>query len=74
MCLIVSRNRHVAVGAEFKVPLLGDDSWIQPASVQEKGFADGKDKTGVTLNFKFGMPFLQIPGPPAKAEGNAGKP
>lgn len=66
--------RHVAVGAEFKVAMLGDDSWIQLASVQEKGFADGKDKTGVTLNLKFGMPFLQIPGPPAQAEGNAAKP
>ena len=54
--------RHTALGAEFKLSV-ADDSWLQLASVNERGFSNGKDKTGVTLSFKLGVPFLSLPGP-----------
>lgn len=55
--------RHFALGAELKIDALGEDTWLQLASVKESGFANGKDVTATTLNLKFGVPFLQIPGP-----------
>ncbi len=65
---------HVALGAEFNVGKAlslgssGMETWIQLASVQERGFSNGKDQTGVALSLKFGAPFLDIPG-----GGSAGK-
>lgn len=53
--------RHVALGAEFKLNF-ADDTWLQLASVSERGFSNGKDNTGVTMNLKFGVPFLELPG------------
>jgi hypothetical protein len=59
---------HYALGYELNLGHLlsmnakGMDSWIQIASVHERGFADGKDKTGVALSLKFGEPFLDLPG------------
>jgi hypothetical protein len=60
---------HAAFGAEFNLGKLfgstgtsGMETWVQLASVQERGFADGNKKSGVTLNFKFGAPFLDLPG------------
>ena len=53
--------RHVAFGAEFKIPALGDDSWFEVATVNDRGFQDGKDRSGVTMNFKYGAPVLTRP-------------
>ena len=52
---------HTSVGAEFKLGF-GDNLWVQVASVSERGLANGKTNTGVTLNLKFGAPFLELPG------------
>lgn len=54
--------RVTAFGAEFKLKFLSDETWLQLASVREQGFADGKDKTGLTVSFKFGVPLLELPG------------
>lgn len=62
--------RHTAFGAEFKVGYLGDDSWLQLATVRERGFLDGKDHSGVTLNFRIGAPTLPLPGPAATTPAN----
>ena len=55
--------RHVAFGAEFKISAIGDDSWLELATVNDRGYQDGKDHSGVTMNFKFGAPVLTLPGP-----------
>lgn len=52
---------HTSVGAEFKLGF-GDNLWVQVASVNERGLANGKTNTGVTMNLKFGAPFLELPG------------
>jgi hypothetical protein len=62
--------RHTAFGAEFKVGYLGDDSWLQLATVRERGFLDGKDHSGVTLNFRIGAPGMSLPGPAATTPAN----
>jgi hypothetical protein len=62
--------RHTAFGAEFKVGYLGDDSWLQLATVRERGFLDGKDHSGVTLNFRIGAPTMPLPGPAAATPAN----
>lgn len=40
------------------------DTWIQVAAVNEKGFANGKDKSGVTFGLKFGPKLLDSFGVP----------
>lgn len=62
--------RHTAFGAEAKVGFLGDDSWVQLATVREQGYSDGKDHTGITLNFRIGSPALALPGPVATTAAN----
>jgi hypothetical protein len=63
--------RHRAAGAEVKLGgLFGDDSWLQLASVNDRGFADGKDHSGVTLNFKIGSAAMPLPGPAAATSAN----
>jgi len=58
--------KHFAWGLEYRVFVSQDKSetWVQVAGVNERGFANGKDVSGVTVNFKFGMPFLELPGAP----------
>ena len=62
--------RHAAIGAEIKFSPLGDDSWLQLATVRERGFSDGKDHSGVTLNFRLGASALSLPGPATATPAN----
>lgn len=62
---------HTAIGAEFNLGTalgspFGGDSWLQIASVNERGFSDGKDHSGITVNFKIGASALPLPGPASK--------
>lgn len=58
----IRENRyHTSIGAEFKLGF-GENLWVQVASVSERGFSNGKSNSGVTMNFKFGAPFLELPG------------
>jgi hypothetical protein len=59
---ITEQIRHYALGAEFKLRL-SDDMWLQIGSVNERGYADGKDRNSITTNLRLGAPFLNIPGP-----------
>jgi len=60
--------KHFALGAEYNLGKMlgmndsGNESWLQLGYVNERGFSNGKDSTGVTMNFKFGVPFLDLPG------------
>jgi len=53
--------RHTALGAEFQLNLFGTDNWFELAGTSERGYLDGKDHSGVLLNFRMGTPSLALP-------------
>lgn len=52
---------HVAAAFEFQL-WKGSDTWLQVATVNERGFANGRDTSGITVGFKFGPKFLSAIG------------
>lgn len=54
--------RHVGIGAEFQLSWLGKDNWLELASVSDRGFLDGKDRSGVMFSFRIGTSTLPLPG------------
>jgi hypothetical protein len=52
--------RHAAVGVEFQLNWFGTDNWLELASISDRGYIDGKDHTGVMMNFRLGTPALSL--------------
>ncbi|WP_431053000.1 hypothetical protein [Roseateles sp. L2-2] len=59
------RLRTLSIGAELRLPFSTEESeyWLQFAGLREQGYSDGKARNAVNLSLRFGVPFLELPGP-----------